>query len=106
MIELFINGERADVEQRAFSYTLQVSDLFNFDTREVSYSETVYLPATVVNRRIFGFADLVTADSVGAYVEYSVDYVVNGIPIVQGGVGYLRGKRGDNYIFETNTLYE
>lgn len=100
MIELFINGERADVEQRAFSYTLQVSDLFNFDTREVSYSETVYLPATVVNRRIFGFADLVTADSVGAYVEYSVDYVVNGIPIVQGGVGYLRGKRGDNYIFD------
>lgn len=100
MIELYINGVVADIEQKQFTYNMQVNDMFDFDTREVSYSDSIYLPATATNRNIFGFADVVSSMSDSAYSGYSVDYYVNGMPILQGGVGYLMGKRGDYFIFE------
>lgn len=100
MIELVINGVVADVEQKQFTYNMQVNDMFDFDTREVSYSDSIYLPATATNRNIFGFADVPSIMSDSAYKGYSVDYYVNGMPILQGGVGYLMGKRGDYFIFE------
>ena len=100
MIELYINGDRADVEQKPFTYTFQVNDMFNFDTREVGYSETIYLPTTANNRIIFGFAEVAEGGNEGAYKEYKVDYYVNGIPVVEGGLGFLIGKRGDTYVFE------
>lgn len=100
MIRLIIDGAEADLEQKAFTYTLQVNDMFDFDTREVSYSETIYLPITSGNRSIFGFADVPTIEDKGAYKQYNVDYYVNGVPIVQGGQGYLIGSRGNYFIFE------
>ena len=100
MIELFINGRKADVEQKPFTYTLQVNDMFNFDTREVSYSETIYLPTTPTNNIIFGFAGEPISDKSEAYKMHKVDYYVNGIPIVNNANGYLVGKRGNYYIFE------
>ena len=100
MIELFINGRKADVEQKPFTYTLQVNDMFNFDTREISYSETIYLPTTPANNIIFGFANEPLSDKVEAYKTHKVDYYVNGIPIVQGANGFLVGKRGNYFIFE------
>ena len=36
MIELIINGIAADVEQKQLTYNMQVNDMFNFDTKEVS----------------------------------------------------------------------
>ena len=99
MIELFINGQKADVEQKPFTYTLQVNDMFNFDTREVSYSETIYLPTTPTNNIIFGFANEPLSDKVEAYKTHKVDYYVNGIPIVQSANGFLIGKRGNYFIF-------
>lgn len=100
MIELYINGQKADVEQKPFTYTLQVNDMFNFDTREVSYSETIYLPTTPTNNIIFGFANELLSDKVEAYKTHKVDYYVNGIPIVQSANGFLIGKRGNYFIFE------
>ena len=100
MIELYINGDRADVEQKAFTYTLQVNDMFDFETREVGYSETIYLPTTAANKLIFDFADVAESDNLGAYRVYRVDYYVNGVPIVEGGKGFLIGKRDNAYIFE------
>ena len=100
MIELYINDVRADLEDKPFNYNLQVNDMFDFDTREVSYSDSIYLPATNINRGIFDFADIPGVLSDGAYTRYRVDYYVNGVPILQGGVGYLIGKRGDYFIFE------
>lgn len=100
MIELYINGQKADVEQNPFTYTLQVNDMFNFDTREVSYSETIYLPTTPTNNIIFGFANEPLSDKVEAYKTHKVDYYVNGIPIVQSANGFLIGKRGNYFIFE------
>ena len=100
MIELYINGQRSDVEQKPFTYTLQVNDMFNFDTREVSYSETIYLPTTPTNNIIFRFAGEPISDKSEAYKTHKVDYYVNGIPIVQNAIGYLIGKRGNYYIFE------
>ena len=100
MIELYINGQKADVEQKPFTYTLQVNDMFNFDTREVSYSETIYLPTTPTNNIIFGFANEPLSDKVEAYKTHKVDYYVNGIPIVQSANGFLIGKRGNYFIFE------
>ena len=99
MIELYIDGRLADMQQKAFTYTLQVNDMFQFDTREFSYSESIYLPTTPTNRAIFGFADQIDGESVGAYKKYKVDYYVNGVPIVENGNGFLIGKRGDVYIF-------
>ena len=100
MIELYINGQKADIEQKPFTYTLQVNDMFNFDTREVSYSETIYLPTTPTNNIIFGFANEPISDKSEAYKTHKVDYYVNGIPIVQNAIGYLIGERNNYYTFE------
>lgn len=106
MIELIINGIAADVEQKQFTYNMQVNDMFNFDTKEVSYSETIYLPTTSNNRMIFGFADEIEVVSNSPYNTYKVDYNVNGIPILRGGIGYLVSKRDNYFVFEfkSNTL--
>jgi len=100
MIELYIDNNKAELNNNAFTYTLQVNDMFNFETREVGYSETVYLPVTAANRLIFDFAEMSEGDNSGAYKVYRVDYYVNGVLIVSGGNGYLIGVRDDAYIFE------
>lgn len=100
MTELYIDGNRAEMGDKGFAYTLQVNDMFNFETREVGYSETVYLPVTAANRLIFDFAEMSEGDNRGAYKVYRVDYYVNGVLIVGSGNGYLIGVRDDAYIFE------
>jgi hypothetical protein len=100
MTELYIDGNRAEMGDKGFAYTLQVNDMFNFETREVGYSETVYLPVTAANRLIFDFAEMSEGDNKGAYKVYRVDYYVNGVLIVGSGNGYLIGVRDDAYIFE------
>ena len=100
MIELYIDNNKAELNNNAFTYTLQVNDMFNFETREVGYSETMYLPITAANRLIFDFAEMSEGDNSGAYRVYKVDYYVNGMLIVGRGNGYLIGVRDDAYIFE------
>lgn len=100
MTELYIDGNRAEMSDKGFAYTLQVNDMFNFETREVGYSETMYLPITAANRLIFDFAEMSEGDNRGAYKVYRVDYYVNGVLIVGSGNGYLIGVRDDAYIFE------
>ena len=98
-IELYINGHLADLDKKDFSYNLQANDMFDFDSREFSYSEVIYLPTTSNNSKIFGYADIPTSDNAGAYVKYVVDYYVNGIAIVLRANGFLTGKRGNYFIF-------
>ena len=74
MIELYIDNNKAELNNNAFTYTLQVNDMFNFETREVGYSETMYLPITAANRLIFDFAEMSEGDNRGAYRIYKVDY--------------------------------
>lgn len=100
MIELYIDNNKAELNNNAFTYTLQVNDMFNFETREVGYSETMYLPITAANRLIFDFAEMSEGDNSGAYRIYKVDYYVNGVLIVGRGNGHLIGVRDDAYIFE------
>jgi len=100
MIELYIDNNKAELNNNAFTYTLQVNDMFNFETREVGYSETIYLPVTAANRLIFDFAEMSEGDNSGAYRIYKVDYYVNGVLIVGRGNGHLIGVRDDAYIFE------
>ncbi|MDO4729422.1 MAG: hypothetical protein Q4B43_10530 [Bacteroidota bacterium] len=99
-IELYINGTLADLPQRPFAYVLQANNMFDFNTREFSYSDVLYLPTTPTNREIFDFADEPATSNAGAYKRYQVDYYVNGIPIVQKANGFLMGKRGEVYIFD------
>lgn len=99
MVQLYINGILADLLAQDYTYTLQVNDLFSFDTREFSHSGMFYLPTTPNNRKIFGFADEVASDNAGAYKKYSVDYYVNGIAITLEANGFLMGKRQGNFLF-------
>lgn len=61
-IELYINGHLADLDKKDFSYNLQANDMFDFDSREFSYSEVIYLPTTSNNSKIFGYTDIPTSD--------------------------------------------
>lgn len=99
-IQLYINGTLADLPQQPFTYNLQANNMFDFDTREFSHSEVIYLPTTPTNRRIFNHADLPASDNKGAYQRYTVDYYVNGMPIVLRANGFLLGKRNDTYLFD------
>lgn len=88
-VELYINDQLADLEEQSFTYNLQVNNFFDFETRQSNYSENLKLPATPTNRKIFELVEI--SDTPIPYQKLSVDYIVNGIPIVQQGWGVLKG---------------
>jgi len=55
MYELFIEGQRADInEQISIQLTYAIDDIRNFGSRETSFSKQIVLPGTGNNNTIFG----------------------------------------------------
>ncbi len=55
MYELFIEGQRADInDQISIQLTFAIDDIRNFASRETSFSKQIVLPGTGNNNTIFG----------------------------------------------------
>lgn len=55
MYELFIEGQRADInEQISVQLTFAIDDVADFASRETAFSKQIVLPGTAVNHGIFG----------------------------------------------------
>lgn len=55
MYELFIEGQKADInEQISVQLTFAIDDVANFASRETSFSKQIVLPGTAANHSIFG----------------------------------------------------
>jgi len=55
MYELFIEGQRADInDQISVQLTFAIDDVANFSSRETTFSKQIVLPGTGNNNTIFG----------------------------------------------------
>lgn len=55
MYELFIEGQKADInEQISVQLTFAIDDINNFASRETAFSKQIVLPGTAANHSIFG----------------------------------------------------
>ena len=55
MYELYIEGERADIDQKiSVLLNYAIDDIKEFGSRNTSFSKTIVLPGTAINNRIFG----------------------------------------------------
>jgi len=55
MIELFIENQKADINQTFSSLlTFAIDDITNFGSRETTFSKTIILPGTKLNNALFG----------------------------------------------------
>ena len=67
MYELFIEGQKADIDQNiSILLSYAVDDINDFSSRNTSFSKTIVLPGTANNNRIFGHTH-----ELGSFNNYS-----------------------------------
>jgi hypothetical protein len=82
---LRIENKQVDLIPNSIKRTIQINDLGSAEGRESSYSQTVKLPKTSRNQRVFNFLGVSGNMSDSPYLKLSCDYVVDGIPLIIKG---------------------
>jgi hypothetical protein len=91
MIELFIEGYKADItEDISTLLTFQIDDIRNFGSRETTFSKTIVLPGTSNNNKIFGHIFKATSSNF-------FDPTLNNI-----GYNFNASKSANAYLFQGN----
>lgn len=88
--ELYIDGLRVDVGDR-LDITLRYEGNVFTDVDKISsnHSYTVSLPNTINNRRAIGMATIPAAVQDFTAKKHTVDYIADGVPIIQDGQGIV-----------------
>ncbi len=97
MYELFIEGQRADIDEKiSVQLTLAIDDVAKFGSRETGFSKQIVLTGTANNNAIFGHVYELgnanefsaTADNIGAYFNVAqtsrAELRLNGLLILKG----------------------
>lgn len=85
MIELYIDGQRADIDQRAdISVSLSISSLTATDLGRASYSKSVTIPRTPLNMRLMGDCDHPHSASLFNRQLHSARIEADGCVIIEG----------------------
>jgi len=84
--QLYIDGKLVDIGDDTSVTLKHESNLLNGAASfKANHSLTISLPATLHNRSVFGFSDVVQSTTGEAYVMHTVDYYRNGVPVIQNG---------------------
>ena len=87
---LSIAGEVVDIIPNSITRTLQINDLGNAEDRQSNYSNTIKLPKTSNNQRIFNFLGVSGNTSRMPYSELPCTYTVDGIPLIINGLAVIQ----------------
>lgn len=89
--ELYIDDQLADLSDTSpVALTLQVNNLAELKDRQSLYSNSVKLPKTSTNRKIFGFADENPFTQNQPYQTQQLKLVQNGIEVITAGQVVLK----------------
>ena len=88
---LYIDGQLADIPAKGLGITLNFASniIDGITQRTKNYTNTVKLPVTERNARIFGRSEMVTVLGTTPYVWHTARYVRGGIEIIAEGRCYL-----------------
>jgi len=88
--ELRFNGSYVDLmPNTVIALTFQAGDIGDLRTRAADFTQTINIPKTKNNRKLFGNIDLVNSRSATPYRKGRVDYWQSGLNIITGGTGVL-----------------
>ena len=94
---LRIQGKEVDIIPNSIDRTIQINDLGSAESRESSFSQTIKLPKTSRNQVVLNFLGVSGNMSRIPYEQISVDYIVDGIPLIINGYAEVKS---------TNSHYE
>jgi hypothetical protein len=97
---LIINDQTVDLsDDSVIALTFQVNDLADLKDRQSTFTNSIKLPPTFNNRRVFGFPETGAITQDQPYKYQKVKVIQNGIETVPNGVATLTSVNGD---FETS----
>ena len=104
MRKLIINSITADVDDReVIALSRESNELFDFSNKRSNLSNTLKLPKSQINNKIFGAANDVTAvlryPNINKRNYYDVQYIQNYTEIIKAGKGILNKVEADHYQF-------
>lgn len=84
--ELFINDERLDLsDEKGIAVSYQINNLADLQDRQSTYSQTIKLPKTANNKRLFGYADSDTFTQSQPYQKNTGKLVQSGVETIPYG---------------------
>jgi len=87
---LYVNGEQVDLKNSSpLAYTMQVNDIGDIANRQSSFSRTIELPLTPINKRIFEFLGVAGNNSILPYNRLEIDYYLGNDCIIYKGWGVV-----------------
>lgn len=95
--ELYINGQRVDMNIRDISLTLKSNLLGEFGKIVSGYSQTLTLPRTVRNMAILGVPEIPSLNDGKVRRLLSATLLSNGVEIVKDGVAVILSSKKDGY---------
>lgn len=97
VVELFLDEEKVDLDDgTTIAETKQINDFFEIADRQTSYTNTFKLPKTERNKMLLGGHGIAGVTSLAPYRLHKVSVYRNGLPTIQGGIGYLK-ETSDSY---------
>ncbi|WP_418513721.1 hypothetical protein [Corallibacter sp.] len=91
MNRIIVNGEDLDLyPQDSVNLNIKVNDLADISTRNSTFSNTVKIPATDKNKRLFGYLGIIGNQSRKPYEKVRCHYISNDLPLINDG--YLQIK--------------
>ena len=98
-IELYINGDLADFDE-SLTMALQSNFLQSLDKMTNSFTYTARLPRTAHNEALVSSAGLVNGVGAGAVFArryMTIDYIVDGVALIEQGRGYILTATNSDY---------
>lgn len=89
MIELYLNGQKADLKDSKIALTKQFKLIEDLSKEVADYTDTIELPMTSNNLRILENSNNVNSVSELLYERISCDYILNGKALIRGGFAYI-----------------
>lgn len=98
---LFLNKTKVDIFEGTISRRLQIGDIGDISSRKSSYSYTIKLPTTSINKAFFDMLGVEGNQSRKPFELVVADYVIDGVFIVYNGSAAIRKTSGN---YELNLL--
>ena len=109
MTELWLDGKKVDMPEKAVAQTLQINDLAELKDRQANYTNRFKVPQTPNNVALFNYLGIAGNQSRKPYEKITAKMVVDGVELISDGSAQVKqtGNQFDVVIYDGNfSLYE
>lgn len=109
-MRLEINGEVLEIDSKQIAQTFQRNDLADIKTRQLSFSNSIKVPRTPHNERVFRHLGILTSSSNIAQKKNKTTLIIDGVKILVNGYSVIKSYNEQYYTIvilgENSLLYE